>query len=315
MKAIASAQADMNKKYMAYTSAAWHSNRAGKVDKLRQQLIESITNCRYKIIDLPIYKGDNALRKSNIDYLWLLNKVFYEDYSHLVNMEGLIEQSFDKMELYLLMQEKINDTLKIANDRIAQAEKEFAVKYNVTVTDNKGDATQKMETANKVSKYHHRVYLLFFKCAWEEGLVFDAIRKENITQLEQARSALVKYATDGFAGLDTLGSYDNDGNLAAACRQTLEFYKKEAETDIPKLSDYLLKKEQFAKLKTAYDAKGKNKTQQDTDAYNKAVTDLQASLATANLGFKSLIADRDKVIINWNKVDEKFSDNHMPYYR
>jgi len=316
MQAIAKAQADMNKKYMAYTSAAWHSNRAGKVDKLRQQLIDAITACRYKIIDLPIYKGDNSLRKSNIDYLWLLNKVFYEDYSHLVNMESLIDQSVDQMELYLNLQDKITDTLKAANDRIGQAEKEFAIKYNVTLVDNKTEAAQKMEVAGKVRKYHHKVYILFFKCAWEESQVFDAIGKKNITKVEQARSALIKYATDGVTGLDSLATYDGDPALATACKTALDFFKKEAETDLPKISDYLLKEEEFNKIKTAYDSKPANsRTQQDKDNYNKAVTDLGAALAVANQAAKTIFADRNKMVINWNNVDDKFSSNHMPYYR
>jgi hypothetical protein len=101
MKAINSAQADFNKTYLSYISAAWHSTRALKIERLRQQVVDNLTTCRYKIIDLPIYKHDNSLRQSNIDYLWLLTKVFNEDFSHLVNMEELIDQSFDKMELYL----------------------------------------------------------------------------------------------------------------------------------------------------------------------------------------------------------------------
>jgi hypothetical protein len=316
MKAVNGAMADFNKVYMAYISAAWHSNRAGKIDRLRQQVVDDITTCRYKIVDLPYYKHDNLLRQSNIDYLWLLNKVFNDDYKHLVNMEDLVDQSFDKMELYLLLQEKINDTLKAANHRMDEAEKDFATKYNVTLTDDKSEVTTKMELANKVSKYHNKVYLLFFKCVWQESQVMDAAGKKNITKIEQARSALLKYATDGALGLDSLSSYDNDATLAAACRQSLAFYKEEAETGIPEISDYLLKEENFNKIKTSLDAKPKNsQTQQDKDSYNKALEDMNKAMVAVNKTFKTILADRNKAIINWNNVEQKFSDAHMPYYR
>ena len=316
MKAINSAQADFNKIYMSYVSAAWHSNRATKIERLRQQVIDNLTTTRYKIIDLPIYKGDNGLRKSSIDYLWLMNKVFVDDYSHLVNMESLIDQSFDKMELYLLFEEKINDTLKAANDKMIQAEKDFAAKYNVTLVDNKSGVSEKIATSNKVSKYRNRVYLLFFKCAWQESLLMDAITKKNITKTEQARSALLKYATDGMAGLDSVATYDNDATLAAACKESLGFFKDEAETYIPKVSDYLLKEEDFGKLKKTLDAKPQNtKTKEDTDTYNKAVSDLNALLVSTNQTVKTLFTNRNKVMTNWDKAETKFSEAHMPYYR
>src|SRR5437870_3052554 len=69
--AISKAESDMNKTYMAYLSAAAHSGRARKIEKMRNQTLESITNCRYKLTDLPFYKGDNSLRKSSIDYVAL----------------------------------------------------------------------------------------------------------------------------------------------------------------------------------------------------------------------------------------------------
>lgn len=315
MKAINNTQTDFNKTYLSFISAAWHSNRAGKIDRLRQQMVTNLTTCRYKLIDLPYYKHDNSLRQANIDYLWLLTKIFNDDYSHLVNMEDLVEQSYDKMELYLLFEEKINDTLKMANERMAQAEKDFAAKYNVALTSNKNEVVQKMETSNKVSKYRNRVYLLFFKCAWQEGQVMDAVSKKNITKTEQARSALLKYAEDGFAALDSLGGYDNDATMIATCRQALTFFKKEGETELPKLSDFLLKQENFSKIEASYNAKPKNShTKEDDDGYKAALAETNKAYETATQGLKNIITERNKVIDNWNKVEQKFIDTHMPYY-
>ena len=52
MTAITNAQAEMNQKYMAYMSATAHVRRARKIDKMRQQALESIGNSRFKTIDL-----------------------------------------------------------------------------------------------------------------------------------------------------------------------------------------------------------------------------------------------------------------------
>src|SRR5579863_5518891 len=71
MTAIVKARGDMDSKYMQYMSAAAHGRRAKKVEKLRQEVLDNITNSRYKTTDLPIYKGDNSLRQSSIDYIQL----------------------------------------------------------------------------------------------------------------------------------------------------------------------------------------------------------------------------------------------------
>jgi len=316
ISAINNAQMDMNKTYMAYISAAAHSGRARKIEKMRQQAIESITNAKYKIIDLPIYKGDNSLRKSSIDYISLVYKVFNDDYAHIVNMEELVDQSFDEMQLYLLLQEKTNDTLKAANERMDKAVKDFAAKYNVKLIDDKTELGAKMEEAGKVSKYRDKVYLMFFKCNWQEGQLTEAINKKNVTTIEQARNALVKYATEGLAALDTLKSFENDPSLAVACRQALTFYKKEAEIETPKVSDYILKEENFNKIKTSFDAKSQSsRTQQDVDAYNKAVNEMNKAVNVANQVNGTINNNKKQITDNWNSAEKSFGDAHVPFYK
>src|ERR1700755_916011 len=111
MTALVKARGDMASKYMQYMSAAAHGRRASKIEKLRQEVLDNITNSRYKTTDLPIYKGDNSLRQSSIDYIQLCYTIFSEDYKKIVNMEELAEQSVDEMQAYMLLQEKVNDKL------------------------------------------------------------------------------------------------------------------------------------------------------------------------------------------------------------
>ena len=88
MTAISNAQTEMNQKYMAYMSATAHVRRARKIDKMRQQALESIENSRFKTIDLPIYKGtDNSLRQSSIDYIKFCYNIFNDDYTKILNIE------------------------------------------------------------------------------------------------------------------------------------------------------------------------------------------------------------------------------------
>src|ERR1700683_49779 len=106
MTAMVKARGDMDAKYMQYMSAAAHGRRPSKVEKLRQEVLDNITNSRYKTTALPIYKGDNPLRQSSIDYIQLCYTIFSEDYTKIINMEELAEQSVDEMQVYILLQEK-----------------------------------------------------------------------------------------------------------------------------------------------------------------------------------------------------------------
>ena len=87
MTAISKARGDMDVKYMQYVSAVAHGRRARKVEKLRHEVLDNITQSRYNTTDLPLYKGDNSLRRGSIDYIQLCYLVFSEDYTKIVNME------------------------------------------------------------------------------------------------------------------------------------------------------------------------------------------------------------------------------------
>src|ERR1700683_1456556 len=97
ISAVNKARGDMDAKYMQYLSAAAHGRRARKVEKLRQQVLDNITQSRYSTTDLPKYKGDNSLRQGSIDYIQLCYRVFNEDYKKIVDVEELAEQSVDEM--------------------------------------------------------------------------------------------------------------------------------------------------------------------------------------------------------------------------
>lgn len=303
--AINSAQSQMNKTYMAYMSAAAHSGRARKIEKMRQQTIQSITDCKYKIIDLPIYKGDNSLRKNSIAYVDICYKVFNDDYAHIVNIEEIAEQSFDEMQAYLLLQEKTNEKLHQAFTDMQKA---------VKLIDTKSEFDEKMEIASKLNHYHNLVYLVFFKCNWQENQITEAINRKNLSNVEQSRNALLTYVKEGSAALDTLRNFEGDVSLAIACKQALSFYKKEAENDLPKISDFFLKEENFNKIKKSIESKAE-KTKEDVEAYNKAVKDFNEAVNVYNRVNNNLNTGRSEIIQSWNNAEKAFYDAHMPYYK
>jgi hypothetical protein len=196
------------------------------------------------------------------------------------------------------------------------AVKGFASKYNVNLIENKTELGDKMEQTNKLSEYRDKVYLLFYKCNWEDNQLTEAVNQKNVTKIEQVRNALGKYAKEGLSVLDTLKAFENDPALADACKQALLFYKTEAETEIPHVTDYFLKEENFNKLKNTLDAKPSDqRTQQDVDTYNKGVNDINDAVNAFNQTNNGLNAGRTEVNNNWINIEKSFLDSHTPYYK
>jgi len=316
MTAITKARGDMDTKYMQYLSAAAHGRRARKVEKLRQEVLDNITQSRYKVTDLPIYKGDNSLRQGTIDYIQLCYRVFAEDYKKIVNMEELAEQSVDEMQAYLLLQDKVNEKLNEASDKLQKISTDFAAKYKVNIINEKSEFSEKMETAGKLNRYTNAVYLCFFKSNWEDGKMTEAMNNKKVNDVEQARSALLSYANEGLKGLDTVKPFEGDPSLMNACRQALQFYKQTADKEIPKLTDFYLKQEDFAKLKKSFDDKsGSSRTKEDVDAFNKAVKEVNASVGSFNQVNTKVNNGRTQALNDWTEAEKKFAEEHMPRYK
>lgn len=316
MTAVFNARTEMDAKYMQYLSAAAHGRRARKVEKLRQEVLESINQSKYKTTDLPKYKGDNTLRQGSIDYITLCYRVFNEDYKKIVDMEELAEQSFDGMSAYLLLQEKVTEKLTEASTKLQNTSKEFAAKYNVKIDDTQSALGSKLDVAGKLNDYSNELFLIFFKCNWQDKEMTTAMNNKKVNDVEQARNALLRYANEGLKGVDTLKSFNNDPSLANACRDVLKYYKKMAETDMPKLTDFYLKEENFNKAKKNFDSKPDgSRSQADIDAYNKAVKEYNESINSFNKTNNAINKERNEVMNTWEAAQKKFQDANMPYYR
>jgi len=311
--AVYKARGDMDVKYMQYLSAAAHGRRARKIEKLRQEVLDDINNCRYKTTDLPQYKGDNTLRKASIDYIQLCYRVFDEDYKKIVNLEEIAEQSVDEMQAYLLLQEKVDEKLKEGSAELEKTTQAFATKYNVKLTEDKSALTEKMEVAGKLNGYINKVYLAFFKSNWEDGQMVKAMNDKKISDVEQARSALARYTAEGLQSLDTLKPFDGDPSLANSCRQVLNYYKNMAENDMPKLTEFYVKEEDFARLKKSFDGNSSH-TKDEVNAYNKAVKDINGSVNAFNQLNTKVNNGRTQALNNWQDAEKRFADEHMPHY-
>ena len=133
-------------------------------------------------------------------------------------MEEIAEQSVDQMQAFLLLEEKTSEKLQEASENLAKAEKEFAAKYSVNLVDSKNELTDKMGTAGKVNSYCDKLYIIFFKCNWEDGQLFNALNAHKLNDAEQARNSLIGFAKEGLRTIEGRQSKDFPGQSGIGCR-------------------------------------------------------------------------------------------------
>lgn len=315
MEYIGKANEKVTAIYLSYLSAVGHNKSARKVEKRRQEVTTAIFDTRFEIMGMPPWKGDRTYRDTTVAYFKLLHSIFNEDYAKIVNMEEIAEQSYDAMEAYMLAQEKAGEKLVEANDRQQRIQKAFAEKYNVQIVNNVSELDSKSRQAGNLMKHYNEVYLIFFKAFKQEAYLMDAVTRKNIVAIEQSKNALQKYAEEGLKKLSALQGYNNDPGLITACRTTLSFYKSEAER-AQFYTDFFLQEEAFAKLKKGFDTKpAAQRTQQEVDAFNKGVKDINTAINTFNNSNNQLNKERDMALNTWNNMVKTYLDHYMPVQR
>ncbi|WP_462220132.1 LIC11966 family surface protein [Ferruginibacter sp.] len=311
---ISKQQENVSKKFMSYTSASAHGKKEKKVEALRNKLLDEVQESRMNISGMPGYKTDKSYRDSAVSFMKLYYNVLNEDYSKIINMEEIAEQSYDAMEAYLLMEEKVSEKLNEGNERMKASQAAFAAKNNVKLINSQSELGDMMQQVHDMNLYHHQIYLIFFKPFKQEAYLLEAIEKNNITGIEQNKNSLLKYAQDGLVKLNSIKPFKGDNSIAAACKAMLNFYVKEVNDKMGTVSDFFLTKERFATIKKEFEKKS-NSTKEEVDAYNKAVNDINKASNAYNQNNQTLNQQRSEALNNWNIAIKTFFDEHTPHYK
>jgi hypothetical protein len=315
MSYISKASENITVMYLSYLSALGHNKSAKKIDKRRQEVINTIFNTRVDIQGMPPWKGDRSYRDSTVSYLKLLYNVFNEDYAKIVDMEEIAEQSYDAMEAYMLAQEKANQKLALAGSMQQVTQKEFGLKYNVKILQNTSELEMKSQQASALMNHYGEVYLAFFKPYKQEAYLMDAIARKDLTAIEQNKNALGTTSQEGLEKLKAMKGYNNDPSLVVACRDALNFFIAESK-QMQLATDYLLKETAFLKMKKNFDSKpASQRTQKDVDEYNAGINEINKASNDYNNGNNALNNQRNKVVGNWDKTVKNYLDNYMPFQR
>ena len=314
MNTISQQRENISKKFMSYVSASAHGKRAKKVEALRDKLLDEVQEAKMNIQSMPSFKGDKSYRDSTVTFIKLYYNVLNEDYGKIINMEEIAEQSYDDMEAYMMAQEMVDKKLEEGNDKMQLATAAFAAKNNITLTNDNSELGEKLKQVHETNTYYNDVYLVFFKAYKQEGYMMDAVDKNNITGIEQNKSSLLRYATEGQEKLKTVKDFQGDNALMSACKTVMNFFVKEVNNNMSAVSEFFLTQERFATIKKEFEKKS-SPSKSEVDAYNKSVKDINAASQAFNAANKSLNKERSDVLSDWNKTVNAFFDEHTPKYK
>ncbi len=294
-----------------YTRAVAHNKKARQIDGQRRQMLNANRNALNRIKNMQPFKGDAAYRDSTARYLELSYAVLNNDYSKIMDMEEIAEQSYDAMEAYMLAQEIANEKLDAAFEVAVKANETFAENNNIKLINDKSETAEKLDKAGDVFKFYNKIYLVFFKPYKQELYLLDAQSKSDINAMKQNQESLSKLSKEAKEKLKEVKPYKNNTTLKASCNNLLDFYISEADTKVPLLVDFYLKKEKFDKLKTAMDKKGKNPSASEVNEFNAAVADYNKATNDYNKINDELNNKRSSLLESWNNSVSKFLDRNV----
>jgi len=301
--------------YLNYISEAAHGNNIRKLEKKRAAVVNTVKQTISEINRIKPYQNDATLKNAYASYYNVALKVFNEDYGKLINMEEVAEQSYDQMEAYLLAREKANDVLNNSGARLDSAFNTFTAANNITIVENESKISRKLEVASKVNQYYDEIFLIFFKSSKQEMYLVDAFNRNDFSSFEQNRITLQKYAEEGIEKLNALNSFNGDGSLINNCRKVLDFFLEEAKEVAPKQGEYLIKSDNFKQIEKKFSSISKSQLKQDQiDAYNKAVNEMNEANKILTPMINKLNAQRTQLINQWNSSVSRFLDSHTPKF-
>lgn len=295
-----------------YTKAVAHSKSARKIDATRKTLIKSIQAATKKIAGLKNgYKGDTDYRDQILEYYSLLEKFINEDYDKIINMQEVAEQSYDFMEAYITARDLVNEKINAESEKVDAAQKVFANKYNITITEDQSDLSKKMAISNEVFGHQSDMYLIFFKVYITDVNLMKAVEAKDISGIQQNASSLEQFANEGLEKIKSAKAYKNDPMLINATKKTLEFYKKEAIEFAPATTDFLMLNQKTEDTKKSMDSKSAP-SKDEIANYNKLVNEVNKALGNYNKLNTKFFNDKNTAITAWNTASEGYVAKHVP---
>lgn len=295
-----------------YIKQASRGKNAGKIEKRRVELTNTLRSAERNARQIKSYEGDISLRDAVVNYLHFSYLILNNDFQKIVDLERIAEESYDDMEAYLNAKEVVNFKMDSISDVLNNSEESFAKENKINLVQSETKLSRKLNNAASINKYYNKIYLVYFKSSWYEQEMIKAQTSGKISDIEQFRQALETSSTEGLEELKTIGLFRGDRKLKDACHFMLTFYISEAQKYMPSQVNFFVKSEKVESTVKSFESKNKKSlTQEDVDNYNMVINEYNAEIARFNKTNEFLNKERSKKFNEFNKSIKEFYNQYM----
>lgn len=304
-------QQNVTKSTWKYTKAVAHSKSDRSIHGKRKALLKTVDKAIAKIKKANGFGDD--FKTQVLRHLTFNKDLLNQDYAKIIDMKAVAEQSYDAMEAYILAQELADQKMEESQRQYEIDLYAFASAHNINIVESDSDLGKKMKISNAVFEHYNDLYLIYFKVYINEIYLWDAVKVNDISAIQQNANALNAAAKEGLEILKTKEKYKNDNSIVNATKTVFEFFIEESEVHIPKITDFLISNEDFETIKTNLEQTPENKrTKEQIDNYNEKVKAINTGVKNYNKVNADLNTQRQKVINGLNNTNANFLSKHIP---
>ncbi len=296
-----------------YMKTAAHSRKDKKIQRQKQQLIETILEAKRDVAKMPPLNGKTDLRDSLVSYFDFAIKTLKGDLTKLEEMQLVSQQSYSAMLRYLKKQEEINDKLSQKGDMVSAIFNIVAQRNNITVTHTETELGKKIKLANFVNSYHNKLFIIYFRNLLALNKIIEAINNNDRNSFYAWKDSLNVALKWADKKIIKIGPYNKDISLKKACKTSLNNFKTILSTYLPKIEQFYNAEDELKKQQTIVNSKPKEHlTQQEINAYNNAVKKYNEAVNIFNETMKKINSLMQKTVDQWNKASHRFLDKNVP---
>ncbi|WP_298894400.1 hypothetical protein [uncultured Psychroserpens sp.] len=309
---VAKEQKTITQSMWRYTKAVAHNKNDRSINNKRKNLIKSIDRAILRIKKAKSYDGD-SYKNQVLEHLNFNKNLLNQDYAKIIDMKAVAEQSYDLMEAYILAQEFANKKMEESQKNYERNFHDYATKHRIEIIENESDLGKKIDISNDVFTHYNDLYLIYFKVYINEVYLWEAVKVNDVSAIQQNANALNMAAKEGLDILKTIHSYKNDNSILLATQKVFEFFIDESKHQVPVITEFLILNEDFERIKVLLDQTPEHtRTQVQIDNYNKKVKDINKAADHYNKVNTNLNEQRQKIINDLYATNANFLSKHIP---
>lgn len=245
-----------------YAKAVTRMRRASTVEKRRQILLKNIKGIIKFYSKFEALHGDRTLLSDFTKYIDIFQAIIKDDFDKLLDMEDIIEQSYDKAEAYELAIDMALDKLNKSFVALQGCQIDFFMKYGIKTKTDTSDIELKIIKTNKLLEYFSSINRIVSRANRQNTYTVTAITNKDLAGLEQHIVTLVSFAEEGLCKLKHNKGYEGDSELLSTAVNMLMFYKIQGQVTYPANVELFIKTDNLQKrVKQFNKIKNKDRTQ------------------------------------------------------